>query len=178
MMPTDAELVRRARSGDRQGFAALVERHRASLERFAVRLLGERAEAEEALQDTLVRAWGALAQCSEPDRVRGWLFRILVNRCRTRLARRSPAVLGREGEAALALAAAPPADDGWREELGRALARLADEQREAFLLKHVEAFSYEEMAELTGTSVPALKMRVNRACAALRHELKEVYGAR
>ncbi len=178
MTPTDAELVTRARGGDRRSYTALVERHRASLERFALRLLGERAEAEEALQDTLVRAWTALPQCNEPERVRGWLFRILVNRCRSRLARKDRLVRGADGDAALAGAAAPAEDDGWREELARALAALPDEQREAFLLKHVEAFSYEEMAELTGLSVPALKMRVSRACGALRLRLEEVYRGR
>ncbi|MBK8002507.1 MAG: RNA polymerase sigma factor [Gemmatimonadetes bacterium] len=178
MTPTDAELVARARGGDRQSYAALIERHRASLERYALRLLGEREEAEEALQDTLIRAWAALSQCAEPDRVRGWLFRILVNRCRTRLARANRLVRGAAGDAALASVPAAPRDDGWQEELTRALAALPEEQREAFLLKHVEAFSYEEMAELTGQSVPALKMRVSRACAALRLRLEEVYRGR
>ena len=49
MTPTDAELVARARGGDRESYATLVDRHRTSLERFALRLLGEREEAEEAL---------------------------------------------------------------------------------------------------------------------------------
>lgn len=177
MIPTDADLVLRARAGDRQSFAELVHRHRASLERFALRLLGHREEAEEALQDTLLRAWKGLGGCAEPERVRGWLFRILVNRCRTRLGRRDRRVGGLEGESALASLTAPAGDDGWREELTRALARLPEEQREAFLLKHVEEFSYEEMAGLTGVSVPALKMRVSRACATLRHQLEGVYRA-
>jgi RNA polymerase sigma-70 factor (ECF subfamily) len=63
----------------------------------------------------------------------------------------------------------------WGEEIQRALATLAPDQREAFLLRHVEEFSYVEMAELTGASVSALKMRVNRACEGLRAALKEVY---
>ena len=59
----------------------------------------------------------------------------------------------------------------------RALARLDAEQREAFLLKHVEGLSYEEMAELTGAGVSALKMRVKRACDRLRGLLQEAYRA-
>ena len=58
-------------------------------------------------------------------------------------------------------------------ELGRALEQLPVEQREAFVLKHVEGASYEEMAELTGAGVSALKMRVHRACARLRELLEE-----
>jgi RNA polymerase sigma-70 factor (ECF subfamily) len=73
-----------------------------------------------------------------------------------------------------------PTDErtAWQEEIGRALATLPADQREAFLLKHVEELSYEEMAELTGTTVPALKMRVSRACDRLRRELEGVYRAR
>ncbi|HWP04063.1 MAG TPA: sigma-70 family RNA polymerase sigma factor, partial [Gemmatimonadaceae bacterium] len=64
----------------------------------------------------------------------------------------------------------------WREEIQRALARLDPEQREAFLLKHVEELGYEEMSELTGVGVSALKMRVKRACERLRAMLREVQG--
>jgi RNA polymerase sigma-70 factor (ECF subfamily) len=51
------------------------------------------------------------------------------------------------------------------------------DQREAFLLKHVEELSYEEMSEMTGVGVSALKMRVKRACDRLREMLQEVYSA-
>jgi len=57
------------------------------------------------------------------------------------------------------------------------LSMLPTEQREAFLLKHVEELSYDEMAEMTGVSVPALKMRVKRACDGLRDLLEGVYHA-
>ena len=69
----------------------------------------------------------------------------------------------------------PDVDDtAWREEIARALAALPAEQREAFLLKHVEDLSYEEMSEITGVGISALKMRVKRACARLRELLQEV----
>jgi RNA polymerase sigma-70 factor (ECF subfamily) len=65
-----------------------------------------------------------------------------------------------------------------REEIERALDELPHEQREAFVLKHVEQKSYEEMAEITGVGVSALKMRVKRACERLRELLEEVYDVR
>jgi RNA polymerase sigma-70 factor (ECF subfamily) len=65
----------------------------------------------------------------------------------------------------------------WREEIHRALSRLTAEQREAFLLHHVEGLSYEEMAELTGAGPSALKMRVSRAADRLRAELEGVFRA-
>ncbi len=65
----------------------------------------------------------------------------------------------------------------WREEIERALAELRPEQREAFLLKYVEGLGYDEMADLTGVGVSALKMRVMRACDRLRVLLKEARSA-
>lgn len=177
MSVPDGELVHQAQHGDLNAYAELLNRYRAGLERYALHLLGNREEAEEALQDSLLRAYRSIGRCQQPERFRAWVTRILVNRCRTRLSR-SPAPV-RESEQDRALNGAsvePTVDrDAWGEEIHRALATLAGEQREAFLLRHVEEFSYDEMAELTGVSVPALKMRVSRACERLRSELREVY---
>jgi RNA polymerase sigma-70 factor (ECF subfamily) len=65
----------------------------------------------------------------------------------------------------------------WREEIERALGELSADQREAFLLKYVEELGYDEMAEITGVGVSALKMRVMRACDRLRILLREVHSA-
>ncbi|HXY18440.1 MAG TPA: RNA polymerase sigma factor [Gemmatimonadales bacterium] len=172
----DGALVRRVLEGDTEAFAGLVARHRDRGLRFAASMLGDAAEAEEALQDAFVRAYRSLRTCRDPDRFGAWLLQILVNRCRTRGAgrrRRARLFVGDDG--ALERAAAPAgADPEWREEIDRALARLDPPQREAFLLKHVEGLDYEEMTRLTGARVPALKMRVKRACDRLRILLGEV----
>jgi RNA polymerase sigma-70 factor (ECF subfamily) len=177
---SDGVLVRRVLEGDTEAFAGLVTRHRERGLRFAAGMLGDRADAEEALQDAFVRAYRALRSCREPDRFGAWFLRILVNRCRTRRAgrRRRDGLFVRD-EAALERAASRPAGDpDWREEIERALARLDGLQREAFLLKHVEGLEYQEMALLTGARIPALKMRVKRACDHLRVLLQEVDDAR
>ena len=62
-----------------------------------------------------------------------------------------------------------------REEIQHALDCLTPEHREAFVLKHVEELSYEEMAEITGVGISALKMRVKRACQQLQGLLEEAY---
>lgn len=173
----DTAIIERVLGGDIDAFAALVARYRDKYIRFAVQMLGRREDAEEALQDAFVRSFRSLAHCREPARFDAWLFRILVNRCRTAAARR-----GRRertvvaDEVAVHAAAVPHPSEGWEwgEEINRALADLATDQREAFLLKYVEQRSYEEMAELTGVGVSALKMRVSRACDALRRSLGEV----
>jgi RNA polymerase sigma-70 factor (ECF subfamily) len=177
MSAPDADLVRLAQDGDLDAYAELVTRYRTGLERYAAHLLGNREEAEEALQDSLVRAYRAIGRCEQPERFRAWLARILVNRCRTRLARAEPPVRDAERDRALDHASVSHTAErsALGEEIQRALRVLASDQREAFLLRHVEEFSYQEMAVLTGASVAALKMRVSRACERLRAELREVY---
>ncbi|HYK10253.1 MAG TPA: RNA polymerase sigma factor [Gemmatimonadales bacterium] len=180
METTDGDLVRRVLSGDAQAYAGLVARHRDRLARYARHILGNREDAEEAVQDAFVRAYRSLARCDGPDRYGPWLFGILVNRCRTRYGQtaRRGAWLVHDDEA-LAGAEAPEEADGelWREAVERAMEQLEPVYREAFFLKHVEEMSYEEMAALTGAGVSALKMRVSRACERLRAMLEEVARA-
>lgn len=178
MSESDAALVARALEGDLDAYAVLMARYRGSLGRYAVNMLGDRRDAEEALQDAFVRAYRSLGTCAQPDRFAAWLFRILVNRCRTaRLRiRRHERVLAGEPSAELASRGDPADAAAWREEIERALATLGVEQREAFLLKHVEGLSYEEMATLTGARESALRMRVKRAADRLRDLLRDVYA--
>jgi len=177
--PDDAAIVRRVLDGDVEAYADLVARHRDRLWRYAFHILRDREDAEDAVQEALVRAYRALPR-SEPDRFGSWLFQILVNRCRTiggRRGRRERVQVADEG--ALERAAVEDLSErhAWREAIAWALDRLSAEQREAFLLKYVEELSYEEMAEMTGDGVSALKMRVKRACDALRALLEGVTRA-
>lgn len=169
--PTDAALVQRVLEGDVEPFAVLVERHHERCLRVAQRLLGNPEDAEETVQDAFVRAYRALGRYEEREQFGPWLTRILVNRCRTAISRR--ARHGRtfiDDERAIATAATRDGADGgmWRAEVEGALAKLPAEQREAFVLKHVEELEYEAMAEITGAGISALKMRVKRARERLR----------
>lgn len=180
MTITDAEVVARVLAGDADAFAIIVDRYHDRYARYAAQLVGNREDAEEALQDAFVRAYRALARYEERERFGGWLLRIVVNECRTVAARRrrhdtrfpdldtaSWAIAERDA------AAEHPAElAALREELARALARLPVEQREALLLKYAEELSYEEISAITGAGTSALKMRVKRACARLREILQ------
>lgn len=176
----DADVVARVLGGDVEAYGVLVTRYRPRLSRYALRMLGNREDAQEALQDAFVRAYRALGRCDDPERFGSWLFSILVNRCRTagaRSTRRSRTFISDDAAARTAAEAHPAEQAAWREEIERALDQLDGEQREAFLLKHVEGLSYEEMSEITGAGVSALKMRVKRACDRLRGLLQEAYSA-
>lgn len=174
---TDAELVRRCRAGDAEAFGALVARHHAPCWRFAFHMLGERADADDVVQETFWRAYQALGRYDERDQFRAWLYRILTNLCRNALTSR-----GRRtrrfvhDESAMASAAAPApfrsrgVEDG---ALRRALGQLDPLQREALLLKYAEGMEYGEMVAMTGVGESALKMRVKRGAERLRALLAE-----
>jgi RNA polymerase sigma-70 factor, ECF subfamily len=168
---TDAELIEAVLGGDDDAFGELVWRYRDHYTRFAVRMLGTREDADEALQDAWMRAYRALAQCEDRDRFGGWMYQIVANVCRTKATRggrRARRYV--DDEAALEQAATMHEADtqALRDEIQHALDRLDADYREAFVLKYVEDLSYEEMSEITGAGVSALKMRAKRACDKLR----------
>ena len=174
---TDATLVRRVLEGDTAAFTMLVDRHAAACTRFAMRMLGNREDAEDATQESFIRAYRSLGRYEERQAFRTWLFQILVNRCRTaalRRQRRQRMFLVDDNAVALASVRPAAESSGVREELQRAIDALDPDQREAFLLKHVEQLSYDEMAAATGVGVSALKMRVKRACDRMQWLLREV----
>jgi RNA polymerase sigma-70 factor, ECF subfamily len=180
MDSSDAALVAAVLRGDQAAFTRLCRRHRAAHMRFAVRMLGDRFDADEALQSAWLRVFRHLDRCANPERFAAWSFAIVANECRSALARRGrrEARLVNDEAALDAVSLESDAEHGMvRDDIERALSALEPEQREAFLLKHVEQLRYDEMAEITGVGVSALKMRVKRACERLRELLEGVSHA-
>ena len=168
--------MRRVLAGETQVYAQLVDRYRAPLGRYALRMLGNQADAEDALQDTFIRAYRSLARCHAEQGFGPWIFAILVNRCRTHAAKRArtEGVMVNNEFALASAAVAPTAGrEALRDAIRWALEKLPTEQREAFLLKHVEGMSYETMETVTGVRPATLRMRVFRARDELRKLLAE-----
>lgn len=171
--PADADLVARVLAGDRDGYASLVERHQAQLYRHALGMTRDSDVAADLVQDSFIRGYTALGGCQDPSRFGSWIFRILRNRCLDHLKNRRRSNVSLEDVTVpLTGDLEDPEVELGRSEIRRevrdALEGLPEAQREAFLLKHVDGFSYEEMAEMLGASVSALKMRVMRAREALQ----------
>ena len=178
MSDSDAALVARTLAGDLDAYAALMSRYRDAFGRYAFHMLGNREDAQEAMQDSFVRAYRALGTCREPGRFGAWLFRIVVNRCRTarRLLQRHRRFDADLPDDVPSHGSRPDAFE-WREEIARALSRLRPHYREAFLLRYVEELDYGEMAQMTGVKEPALRMRVKRAGDQLRDLLRDLHGS-
>ena len=180
---SDAELVRSLTEGDLDAFAALVERYRDACTRFAVRMTGSALDADDVMQSVWMRALSNIGSCRNPDRFGAWLYQIVINESRTFTKRRQQrdSRFIDDDFIVESIPAAEQPDLASREEtkneIQRALDCLPVEQREAFVLKHVEEMDYETMAELTGVGVSALKMRVSRACERLRVLLEGVNHA-
>ncbi len=182
---SDAELVAATLEGDDEAYGVLARRHQDDLYRHAVGMVGE-GDAEDLVQEALVRGYRRLDDCRHPDRVGGWLFRIVSSICKDHLKspRESRPRVPLDADASPTLVDAD-ADGGLladrallRDDLRAALAALGPEKREAFLLKHLEEYTYREMADRLDSTVPALKMRVHRARLELRERLGEqgTYG--
>src|SRR5215470_4637413 len=92
-MSSDAELVERARQGDEAAYERLIEAHRTELHAHCYRMLGSVHDAEDALQDALLRAWRGLARFEGRSSLRSWLYTIATNTCLNAIAKRPKRVL-------------------------------------------------------------------------------------
>lgn len=174
---TDEQVVRDVLSGDRDAYRLLVRRYEDTLHGHALRMTGSSDEAADLVQRALVQGYRKLRKCKEPARVGAWLFRILANLCKDHVRSRRRNDISLEYVTnAIPSRANPETDVEGAEIRGHiwgALEALTPEQKEAFVLKHVEGRSYEEIAAVMDLSVASLKMRVHRAREALRGLLKE-----
>ena len=170
MTPDDEDdtLLRRvARSGDEAAFRTLYRRHTPALYPLGLRLLGGSAgEAEDAVQETWIRASGRLDAFRGDSSFRTWLSGILVNICREMRRRREPANSGQVPEPA-----GPGASDALRIDLERAIAALPDGYREVVVLHDVEGYTHEDIGRLLGIDPGTSKSQLSRARRALRASL-------
>jgi RNA polymerase sigma-70 factor, ECF subfamily len=173
---SDRDVVDRVIAGDRDAYRLLVRRYQDMLFRHAVRMTSDRDVAADLVQASFVKAYSNIARCRDPDRFGAWVYRILSNACKDHLKSKRRKDVSIEDQTQLTDTAENPAADlertQLRKMLNKAVAELPESLREAFILKHVEGRSYEEMAEMLGTSVPALKMRVHRARETLKEHLE------
>lgn len=172
----EAELVVRAQSGDAAAFEELARPHVDRLFGAVLRLIGDPVEAEDVLQETLLRAWRALARFRGRSAVSTWLYRIAINEANRSLkkgARRPATVELGEGQ----LRETPSLDDGpaqraehqqLREALRRGLLSLPPPYRTAIVLRDVEGLSTRESADIVGIGEAAFKSRLHQARLKLR----------
>ena len=171
----DAELIARWRAGDERAATALVKRQAPALARFAASM-GEREDVEELVQDTFVRAFGALDTFRADSSLRTWLFTILRH---LRLDRRRAEKRRRDRTEVQEADAASEYDalDGLvatetEARVRRAVESLTPMQREVFTLRVAEGLSYREIAGIAGTTEGAARVHYHNAMRAVKEFLE------
>jgi RNA polymerase sigma-70 factor, ECF subfamily len=148
-----------------------------SLRAFAASLCGSLQNADDLVQDTLLKAWANAASFDPDTNLRAWLFTILRNTYFSLYRKRGREVQDVDGAFAQRLAAPPTQESAVDlSDFRLALARLPEEQREALIMVGATGLSYEDAAEVAGVAVGTIKSRVNRARAKLV-ELLGINGA-
>jgi RNA polymerase sigma-70 factor, ECF subfamily len=184
-METQPELPARLARDLDGSFAELVGAYQRLVFGLALRVVADRADAEEVAQDTFARAYWALAgypaERVAAMRLRPWLAQIALNQARNRLRGRPPPARPLEdGDRGLPVVAAPAAAQPdqlaerrqEREQLAELLAGLPRGWREAVVLRHVEGLAYAEVAEVLGRPVGTVKTHVHRGVRQLRATLE------
>lgn len=180
------------KAGDRSKFARLVEETSPKIYRLLLKMLGDEADAEDALQDAYLKALRSLPNFEERSSLSTWLYRIAVNEALMVIRKRKPQVaLGEDNGEDAGDAPAPVeladfcclpegelmSGEGKRQ-LNRAVQTLSPALRAVFLLRDVEDLSVRETAEALGVSEQVVKTRLLRARLKLREELSAYWSER
>jgi RNA polymerase sigma-70 factor (ECF subfamily) len=175
MEPDDETLVQQARQGDAEAFRGLVERHGERVFRLAWRITGDEASAEDAVQETFLRAWRSLRRFDDRSRFGTWLHRIAVNTAIEVMRKRRPETSLEEPEP-MPSAEPGPERDALGQEVQRtvrtALSELSPMERTAFVLRHFEGRPIAEICRHLGLRESAGKQAIFRAVRKLRRALE------
>jgi RNA polymerase sigma-70 factor (ECF subfamily) len=193
--PMDTELLSQAQAGSVAAFEGLVEQNRDRVYGLALRMLNSPEDAAEVTQDAFLAAYRHLGDFRGDSQFSSWVYRIAANEALMRLRHRK---VVSQVESPLEPAEGPSFNDRgslvdevvpWgsrgaedqvldaelRRAIEEASAGLGPEYREVFVLRDLEGLSYEEIAELTHSSVPAIKSRLHRARLSLRAAIEHFY---
>ncbi len=177
-MDSDEQLFQQVAAGQTERLGELVERYQRQLHSLALRLLHRRPEAEDAVQETFLRALRFRHQFRQGSRVRPWLYQICLNLCRDQLRQRSRRPESDLEDLVVADPARGPEEQSLQkltaERVRQAVMSLPDKHREVFILVQYQNMSYLEAAEIMDVPVGTIKSRMFHASAKLAEALKDL----
>jgi len=187
MEGSDAVAVAQACAGDADAFRALVDRYSRRIFRLAYRMTANEQDAEDVVQETFLRAYRRLAQFESRANFGTWVFRIAVNAALDLMRKRQrheqrPSAAGSDSEQMPSLSSSDPAPDRLvfsaevKQRVASVLAGLTATERTAFVLRHFEGMSIEEIGDVLGLRESATKNTVFRAVQKLRKQLEPLVG--
>src|SRR5688572_8857913 len=172
-----SKIVQRAIRGDSEAFSALFDQYFNAIYRYLVSLSGDSDTADDLAQETFIRAYRNLHRLGPPYAIRPWLYRIAHNVFITHVKGRKSTI---SLDPDLPLASDEPSPEhqvmasDWAGPVGSALKRLPPTHREALMLREIEGFQYNDIAEIMGVSLDNVKVVLHRA----RASFKDHYGLR
>jgi RNA polymerase sigma-70 factor (ECF subfamily) len=178
------ELVARARLGEDEAFQSIFDRYSRPILSFIYDMTGTRDVAEELAQETFVRAYKGLGALHDADKLSTWLFGIARNCAleHLRARRRDAHKVEMDDPSVMNLSDSEPLPEGrlldkeFNQVIRRALDALDEDKRTVFTLKVFHQRSYEEIADITGFSIPKLKTDLHRARREMRRRIRPYLG--
>lgn len=182
MESDERELIERASDGDAEAFNQLMSMHEQRMYAVALRLCANREDAQDCLQEAMLRVYRSIGSFKGESSFSTWLYRITTNTCLDELRRRknkqstSLDVLLTEGWMP-ANEHSSPERDVLRKELAKciydAIRELPDDMRAAIVLRDIQGCSYEEIAQILDINLGTIKSRISRGREKLREKLKK-----
>ncbi|WP_307812256.1 RNA polymerase sigma factor [Lacisediminihabitans changchengi] len=171
---SDGLLAARSADGDTVAFGVLVRRLAPALKAFATRLTGSAVDADDAVQEALISAWGALPALDDTSKVRSWMFSIVSRKATDRIRSRKPTVeLDQERDEDASAGPEGRAIASSRlDALAAVLDTLPEGQRQCWVLKEMGGYSYEDIAEQLGMSVTTVRGKLARARVTVVREME------
>ena len=178
----EQKLIQRASGGDPAAFNRLMAQHEKKMYAIALRMFGNREDAQDCLQEAMLRVYRAIGGFKGQSSFSTWLYRITMNTCLDEL-RRKKNKQSTSLDNLLEQGWSPSDDEGTpekhavrselRRELNKAIQELPEDMRSAVVLRDIQGFSYDEIAGALGVNVGTIKSRISRAREKLRGKLKE-----
>ena len=170
---SDAELLKETAAGSGVAFGVLMRRHEGRMFALALRMLGDRADALDAMQDAFIAAFRQAGSFRGDAAVGTWIYRIGINACKDLGRKRSRWVAQDEVDVATEVGSESIEERvAARMDIREALARLPDEYREAVVMHDLGGIPYEEIARLTGAAIGTVKSRISRGRRRLAESLE------
>jgi RNA polymerase sigma-70 factor (ECF subfamily) len=170
------EIITRAKKGDQEAFALLVSRFKQNIFRYAYGMLGDRMEAEDAAQEAFIKAFYSLPKLDNVYAFSSWLIRIASNLCYDRLQK-----LNKEHVLAAEWINTHVTQNDMQQSdlhmmVEAAIKTLSPEHREVVILRDLQGYSYEEIAEMINVPLGTVKSRISKARLLLRKEMTQNGG--
>lgn len=185
----ETRLAKLSRGGDRRAFAELVELYKDKIYHLGYRMLNQKQEAEDIVQETFLRVYTNLARYDENQKFSTWIYRIATNLCIDRLRKRKPSYSidaemtdgeGTDWHAMLASKDAGPDEELILSEtqtsIREAIQTLPDKYKAVVILRYLHDMSLQEIGDVMDMPVTTIKTRVHRGREFLRKKLESEYG--